>query len=255
MTEEITSLVLKHRVQSGTSSPSHARECSRLKADVMAENHSVIADDREPAGAVIASLRSRPGVQLQVARLPVGDYLVDERLLFERKTFLDLVGSIKDGRLFAQGLRLANAAQRGILVLEGRSSDLAGSRMRREAIQGALITLTVFLNLPLLRSRDPEETASLILYAASQADAIASRALPRKGKRPRAKTRVQNRILQGMPGIGPRRASRLLERFGTIEAVVSAPLEELSAVPGIGPETARAIRWAVEETAGVYEAR
>ena len=35
--------------------------------------------------------------------------------------------------------------------------------MRREAIQGALITITIVLGIPLLRSKDARETARLIV--------------------------------------------------------------------------------------------
>jgi DNA excision repair protein ERCC-4 len=213
---------------------------------------AIVADDREVGGAVVAALRRNDGVDLRVERLPIGDYLVDDVLLFERKTLPDLVASIKDGRLFAQGLRLATAPLRGALILEGRSQDLADSRMRREAIQGALMTLTLFLGIPLVRSMNPEETATLMLFAARQGRAYASGALPRKGRRPRGKVRVQNRILQGLPGVGPERAKRLLERFGTIEAVIAAPVEALASVSGIGKGTAEAIRWAVQDAAGGY---
>jgi len=217
------------------------------------QSFSIVVDDRESAGAVLAALQRREGVQLRVERLPVGDYRVDDALLFERKTLPDLVASIKDGRLFAQALRLAEAPLRGALILEGRSQDLVESRMRREAIQGALVNLTLFLGIPLLRSMDPEETATLMLFAARQGRAYASGALPRKGSRPRGKARVQSRILQGLPRVGPERARRLLDRFGTIEAVMAAPAEALASVPGIGKGTAEAIRWAVQETAGPYD--
>jgi ERCC4-type nuclease len=217
------------------------------------QTFSIVADDREAAGAVLAALQRREGVRLRVERLPVGDYRIDDGLLFERKTLTDLVASIKDGRLFAQGLRLAEAPLRSALILEGRSQDLADSHMRREAIQGALVTLTLFLGIPWLRSMDAEETASLMLYAARQGRAFAWGALPRKGRRPRGKTRVQNHILQGLPGIGPERARRLLDRFGSIEAVIAAPAEDLAAVPGIGKATAEGIRWAVREAAGPYD--
>jgi ERCC4-type nuclease len=216
------------------------------------QTFTVVVDDRESTGAVLAALQQREGVQVRVERLPVGDYLVDDALLFERKTLQDLAASIKDGRLFAQGLRLANAPLRSALILEGSSRDLVDSRMRREAIQGALVTLALFLGIPLLRSMDAEETASLILFAARQGRAFAAGALPRKGKRPRGKPRVQSRILQGLPGIGPERARRLLERFGSIEAVMAAPASELACVTGIGMATAESIRWAVQEAAGGY---
>ncbi len=215
---------------------------------------TVVVDDRESAGSVLAVLQRQACVRLRVERLPVGDYRVDDSLLFERKTLPDLVASIKDGRLFAQGLRLANLPSplRGAVILEGTARDLAQCRMRREAIQGALTTLTLFLGLPLLRSMDPEETASLILLAARQGRAFASGTLPRRGRRPRGKARVQSRILQGLPGVGPERARRLLERFGTVEAVMAAQASELADVPGVGKGTAKAIRWAVEEPPAIY---
>ncbi|WP_295392131.1 ERCC4 domain-containing protein [uncultured Thiodictyon sp.] len=213
----------------------------------------VVVDDRESAGAVLAALRGHEGIETRVARLPLGDYLVDDAWLFERKTLPDLVASIKDGRLFAQGLRLAQAPLRTAVILEGSTRDLAECRMRREAIQGALVALTLFLGIPLLRSLDPAETARLMLFAARQGRAFAAGSLPRKGRRPRGKARVQSRILQGLPGIGPARAKRLLERFGTIESVMAAPADELAEVPGIGQETAAAIRWAVAEATATYD--
>lgn len=221
--------------------------------ELMEQGYSIVADDRERCTGVVAALECHPNVLLRVERLPLGDYRVDDMLLVERKTLIDLTASIKDGRLFTQGLRLANAPLRGVMILEGRPKDLAGSRMRREAIRGALVTLTVFFGIPVLRSIDPGETAGLILTTARQARTYARGALRRPGHRPKGKPRTQSRILQSLPGIGPERARRLIERFGSIEAVVTASTDDLAYVPGIGKATANAIRWAVEERAETYD--
>lgn len=218
----------------------------------MHQRFSILVDDREPNTGVVDALRRDPQVVVQAQRLPVGDYLLDDALLFERKTLVDLTQSIKDGRLFRQGLRLASASARGVVILEGSSRDLAHSRMRREAIQGALMTLTLSFGIPLLRSVDPEETAALILLAARQGRARASGSLPRPGYRPRGKARIQSRVLQGLPGIGPGRAKRLIDHFGSVEGVMAATTGELAAVPGIGKGIADAIRWAVEEPPMAY---
>jgi len=87
-------------------------------------------------------------ISVTVKRLTCGDYEVGERLLFERKTLADFAVSVKDGRIFRQGCRLAQSPRRGIIILEGTGNDIASSGMRREALQGALITLTVFLGIP-----------------------------------------------------------------------------------------------------------
>jgi len=154
--------------------------------------------------------------------------------------------------LFGQACRLADSPVWSAIILEGTGRDLATSGMRREAIQGALITLTLYLGIPLLRSRNLEETVRLLLYAARQGRAVASGALPRKGRRYKGKRRVQTHILQGLPGVGVERAKRLLDQFGSIEAVVAASESELTAIDGIGQGTAQAIRWSVQETQSMY---
>ena len=212
----------------------------------------VTADDRELNGGVIDALRAQRGVSVAVERLPLGDYLIDGALLIERKTLPDLVASIKDGRLFAQGCRLASSPLRTALILEGTGQDLVDSEMRREAIQGALISLSLYLGIALLRSRGPVETAQLILFAARQGRQAATGITPRPSRRLRTKRRIQARVLQGLPGVGPERARLLLERFGTLEAVMRAEPEELASVRGIGQATAKMIHWAVKETGPVY---
>ena len=215
----------------------------------------IIADDRESKSPVIEALRSQNGVEVTVQRLVLGDYLLDERLLFERKTLRDFAVSLKDGRLFEQGVRLAASPLQKAIILEGRASDLADSGMRREALQGALISLTLFLGIPLLRSADADESARLMLYAARQFDHIARQMPPRlfKGKRPKGKHKTQLRILQSLPGIGPGAAHNLLEQFGSVEAVLAADEQALLDVAGIGVGRAKSIRWAIGEQLAFYE--
>lgn len=206
----------------------------------------ILIDDRERAGSLPAEL-ARSGVfTLEVQRLALGDYLVDGRFLFERKTLPDLALSIQDGRLFRQAQRLAESPLRAGLILEGTVADLEGSGMRWEAMQGALVTVALFIGLPLLRCRTPAETARTFEFVARQGRAVAGGALPRRGRRPKGKAAWQRYLLQGLPGVGSARAARLLERFGTVEAVLTADAAALAAVPGIGANTARAVRWAVE---------
>ena len=147
----------------------------------------VVADDREAASGMIEALRLHPDCDLQVRRLRLGDYLVDNRLLIERKTLRDLVVSIIDGRFLSQARRLISGPFRPLLLLEGTGRDIAESGMSREAIQGALITVTVMFGIPLLRSRDPEESAQLMVFAARQAAMLVSGALPRVGYRPKSR--------------------------------------------------------------------
>lgn len=211
----------------------------------------VTADDREPK-SVLDALRTLPNVRVSVSRLKLGDYRVDHRLLVERKTLLDFALSVLDGRLFSQAARLAISDMPVALILEGRGADLAASGIRREALQGALVSVSLIFGIPVLRSFGPKETARLMLYAANQLRATASSALPRPGRRPKGKRRIQLGLLQGLPGVGPWRAKQLLDAFGTVEAVLRADADALESLPGIGGKTAQAIRWAIAESEAEY---
>ncbi len=212
----------------------------------------IVVDDREIRSGILDVFNGMESVSVSVKRLNCGDYAVDDKLLFERKTLTDLATSVKDGRIFRQGSKLAQSNKRGIIILEGTSNDLVSNGMRREALQGALITLTVFLGIPLLRSRNLQETAHLMVYTARQNQSIASGALHRHGVRPRGKRKTQMHILQGVPGIGPERARLLLKEFGSVVAILTASAEELTCIRGVGNHTIKAIHWAVHEAEAEY---
>jgi DNA excision repair protein ERCC-4 len=207
---------------------------------------TIVVDHRETASGLIDILKQMPGVEVRVEQLPVGDYLVNGVCLFERKTLRDFAASIIDGRLFSQASRLAAGLLRAAVILEGTARDLEGSAMHREALLGAVVSLTLIFDLPVLRSREPAESARLLIYAAQQLRRDASDALPRRGKRPKGKRRIQLRVLQGLPGIGPDRAAALLERFGNVQAVMTATPEALVGVDGIGEKIAWRLRAALE---------
>lgn len=158
----------------------------------------------------------------------------------------DFARSVVDARLFRQASALARERRRGVLILEGAAPAGEISRVSREAMQGAVITATVFFGLALLRSRDPAESARLLVYLARQACRYARGGVTRPGYRPKGKRARQLYLLQGLPGVGPGRASSLLERFGSVQAAFAATAAELVDVPGIGENSAARIRWALE---------
>jgi ERCC4-type nuclease len=208
---------------------------------------NITADDRECRSDVIKSLSGIENVDLSIRRLSMGDYQIDNRLIVERKTIKDFTVSIIDGRLFKQMICLANSKSEGVLILEGTASDTVEIGMTREAMQGALITVSLILGIPVLRSKDPSETAKLIVYIARQIESMAMGGVHRHGYRPKNKRKRQLFILQGLPGVGRERAERLLARFGSVEAAISASSDELQSVDGIGKSIAEKIKWAVSE--------
>jgi ERCC4-type nuclease len=212
----------------------------------------IIADDRERKSEVIQSLINMKDITVHVKRLSIGDYYADNRLVFERKTLKDFVSSVIDGRLFSQMIRLANSNSKSVLILEGTGKDLAETEIKREAMQGALVTVALILGIPILRSKEPYETAKLIVYATRQIRSIAKGGIYRYGYKPKGKRGKQLYILQGLPGVGRERAIRLLDNFGSVEGVIMASCDELQSVDGIGKSIADKIKWAVSEQIEPY---
>jgi ERCC4-type nuclease len=213
----------------------------------------IVVDDREKEGGkVLAALAASDDATVGIARLAVGDYHIEHRVVVERKTAADFAASLIDGRLFHQAAALALAPERAVLVLEGCDKDWYDTGVRREALQGALITIGVFYGVAVLRSDSPEETARLLVYLARQARRSARGGLPRPGYRPKGKRARQLFLLQGLPGVGPERAARLLERFGSVRAIMTASADDLATVDGIGEKTAAKMRWVLGEPAAEF---
>jgi DNA excision repair protein ERCC-4 len=202
----------------------------------------VIADHRECSGQVVECLQSLNGIQLAFEQMKVGDYQVAD-WLFERKTLPDFAASIADGRLFRQAHRLAGSRASSAIILEGTGKDLASIGMHRNAMQGALISLALVYQIPILRSRSPEETARLLVFAGRQLCRDSSKQIHRCGRRPKRRRKLQLHVLQGLPGIGPGRAAALLAHFGTVRQVLAASAEELCGVDGINRVTAEKMEW------------
>ncbi len=192
------------------------------------------------------------GVFVGVKRLRTGDYLIEGKAVLERKRVPDFLDSMFVGRLFTQAQRLANSPIRPFFILEGPASEWTHRHTRREAIQGAMLTLSVVFGIPVLRSQSEEETSRLILYTARQMQSVTVPNVHRTGRQPRGKRALQMRVLSSLPRVGSKRAQHLIHHFGTLEKVMAADPKELMAVPGIGKQTAQSIHWAVHEDCIFY---
>lgn len=216
----------------------------------------VAIDDRERNRPLIAALEGMPSLIVSRERLDVGDYRWQDRLLVERKTLADLQTSIFEQRFFRQIHRLRHAAETPCLLIEGTTTSRQRERLNGAAIQGALIHASLVQGVPILRARDPRDSAWLMARATAQLAGSGRICRPalRVSAKQDAKRRLQHYVLEGIPGLGPDRTRELLARFGSIERLTQAGEDELREVPGIGPTTARRIRWIVSDRSRAYQA-
>lgn len=212
----------------------------------------IVMDDRESGSRVGQLLQARSDVQVIVKRLSTGDYLVNDQIVFERKTLQDLLASIKDGRLFAQARHLAATSLPSALILQGTAREIADSRMHRESVQGALISLSLLFGIPVLRARDAEECVRIMLYAAGQSRISHCKHVRRYGRKLSAKREQQMAVLQAMPGVGPYKAEHILNRYSTLSSLCTATEADLADTKGIGRKTAHSIFNIIHERKGIY---
>ena len=210
--------------------------------DPQIENVTILVDDRERPSGVAEELEKLSGVLVRIEHLAVGDYNIDGTVLIERKSAKDFAQSLMDGRLFCQAKQMADSPLRTAYILEGSTAEWLGLGVSRESIQGALVTLMLIFDIPVFRSSGPTESARLIFYIGSQLARLRDpEYVPYRPAKAKRKKSRQLRVLQGLPGVGPDRASGLLQRFKTVRACFNASTTELMEAEGIGPKTAAAI--------------
>ena len=204
----------------------------------------IIVDDRERRSGIVRLLEDAE-CSIHVQRLLYGDYLIDGKLVVERKTANDLVISILDGRLFKQMRELKKIRWRVVLIIEGDPYQ-TGHGIKPKAVRGALISVSAVWQVPVIYSSSTQDTASLLQFLADQVK-LKKGVLPLRGsRRPKRLRNRQLFILQGLPGVGARVALKLLLHFKSVAGVFSAGIEELMKVDGVGNVRARQIREVLE---------
>ena len=212
----------------------------------------VVADFRERSSGVIEALRKKGDIAVSESALKTGDYLINGSITVERKTCRDFCISIIDGRLFRQVARLKKEAPRPVLVIEGGCLLHTGIDIDENAVRGALASVSICWYIPVIFSRDAQGTANFLEIAGRQDLVFKKELWLRPGRKPKRERRRQLYILQGLPEVGPKKARALLDHFGSIESIVSAPEKDLTEVPFIGKKTASAIRNIVKEALAFY---
>jgi len=209
-------------------------------------------DHREINSGVIEALKT-DGLDILVKTLPVGDYVVDNRVFIERKTTKDFIRSIIDGRLFDQAAKLKKFGDKQLFIIEGLNPGLS-SGISKKALEGAIISLAVSWQLPILYCDCPRHTAFIIGLIHAQITKQTGTAKEKTYWRKKSNNRElqKKNILESMPMIGPHLANELLNNFGSLNKIFDASVDELKDVPGIGKKKAEKIKWMLKENRPIY---
>jgi len=205
----------------------------------------VVVDQRELDSSVAKDLSRRSGVETRLETLAVGDYVLSDRVVVERKTvadFLDTLTGDDERSLFEQAKDATRYYARPVVVVEG--TDLYGERsVHPNAIRGALASLTVDFGASVLRTTDEDETTALLAAIATREQEAADRTVSVHGeKSSKTLAEQQEYVVASVAEVGPVTAGSLLEAFGSVEDVMTADARQLRAAEGVGEVTAERIR-------------
>ncbi len=212
---------------------------------------AVYVDHREIRSGVSRILENA-GINVIMQTLEVGDYVPSDRVCIERKTTADFLDSLISGRrdLFRQIADLARTSERPVMIIEG--GDIYDLRqIHPNAVRGAIASIAIDFSVPVIMSRDEEDTAAMIAAIAKREQQDHGREVAMHGKRSAMMLPEQQEyIVSAISNIGPVVARNLLKHFGSVEAVMQASRGELLKVELVGPKTADRIR---EVVGGEYK--
>jgi ERCC4-type nuclease len=180
------------------------------------------------------------GAIIDSKTLSVGDYILSNRLVAERKSRTDFENSILDSRLFEQATRLKGAYERCIIIVEGKTDS---SRLNRTALLGAYTSLIADFGITLFFTRDPRSTTQL-LYSLARYEQKSNKRPISIVSKPKltSLTQAQEVLVCSIPNMGPKKARLLLDYFGSPINLFCATDQQLLKVPGIGEKQVKFIK-------------
>ncbi|KAM6250071.1 DNA repair endonuclease XPF [Porphyrio hochstetteri] len=207
---------------------------------------TIIVDMRE-FRSELPSLIHRRGIDIEPVTLEVGDYILTPDICVERKSISDLIGSLSNGRLYAQCISMSRYYKRPILLIEfdpNKSFSLIPRGSLHQEISSNDITSKItlltlhFPKLRILWCPSPHATAELfeeLKQNYPQPDAETAMAvtadseiLPESDK---YNPGPQDFLLK-MPGINAKNCRAIMNHVRSIAELVALPKDELAKILG-----------------------
>ena len=195
------------------------------------------------------------GIEVNVAEEQIGDYIFNNKVVFEFKTIADFVSSIQDGRVFNQAINQAENYDHHYIIIYGddhtRAKALSMSRHYREVTYfqylGAIASLNRYTTV--IESYSPliNEAYYRMLITAKKAlqDKPIVKKFPRKHKNP-----AFNYLCYCVYGINQKKAQTICDELNllTLHDLMKLEHKDLMNIEGIGPKTASNIIRSIYES-------
>jgi Fanconi anemia group M protein len=186
----------------------------------------IIVDTREKQSLIVSELVHQ-GAETEFKQLSIGDYIIKNTVI-ERKTINDFISSMLNKRMIRQ-LQNMQPLKSKLLIIEGIDEyELyhEESGVNENAIRGFLLSIVLNFQVPIIYTKDYEDTAKFLIVLAKKPDKEREMGINDKPKPRNVKEQLQY-LIEGFPGIGPKTARKLLEEFKTIKNIINTPIEDL----------------------------
>ena len=185
----------------------------------------IVIDSRERQLIDLFKQKSDKLVEVSVQQLDVGDVIVSNDCAIERKEGFDYVLSLTDNRLFEQLLRLKDAYEYPILVVEGLNQFVFDNvNVKLSSIYGSLAKIIYKLQINVVYTFSLEHTALFVerlatqIYSENSEESLIVRSAPKKLNTEERRAY----IVEGLIECGPKKAKLLIDRFKTPYDVIMA---------------------------------
>ena len=188
------------------------------------------------------------GHNVTIKELPIGDYIFQDKVVFEYKTIPDFITSIQDGRVFNQAINMAENYDYHYIIIQGdehtRSRSIGMSKnyipVNITQYLGAIASLNRFTTV--IESYNPiiQEAYYRMLVTAKKAlqDKPIVKKFPRKHKNP-----AFNYLCYCIYGINAKKAKLITDTYElkSLNDLLQLTTEDLTLIEGIGEKTAKNI--------------
>jgi len=150
--------------------------------------------------------------------------------------------------LLSQISQLVKNFERPLLIVEGSENIFSIRNVHPNAIRGMIASITVDFRVPIIYTKDPNDTAETIMSIARREQDFKHNDVPLNlSKKTMSEKERKEFIISSLPSVGPIMAKELLKKFGSVKGVINADVEELQEVDKIGKTVGSKIRTLLDE--------
>ncbi len=215
----------------------------------------VIIDSREKDRVKSATeYYEQQGLEVQIAELEIGDYVFNEKVVFEFKLIPDFINSVKSGRVFNQAIQQSENFPYHYVVIMGTEKDLKRTlaiytnnniRFKYQNYLGAIARLNTFTNVIEMNTAHINEAYYRMRIQAEKCldDKRPVKIVSKKDENP-----CINWLCYCIHGISIKKAKLIVEELDlrNLKDLLDISLDDLLNIKGVGPKTAKKIMDAIK---------